>query len=177
MAASQTIQQCSTATELGTLLFVWRLHSLELGLFLASACSVLAALTVQVPSPCTLGQGRGTPGDALEGKGPQRRPQKRLDGRLEEVAKAVGGGYCRLQLPLRLALPVGGTVAGHRLGALEGEGGGLPLPTHPWGPPPYFWVRRKNVFHGRLGHWEGKMNSKKGVGISLLIGSYPECQK
>eukprot|EP00670_Eutreptiella_braarudii_P021862 CAMPEP_0174349268 /NCGR_PEP_ID=MMETSP0811_2-20130205/5969_1 /TAXON_ID=73025 ORGANISM="Eutreptiella gymnastica-like, Strain CCMP1594" /NCGR_SAMPLE_ID=MMETSP0811_2 /ASSEMBLY_ACC=CAM_ASM_000667 /LENGTH=48 /DNA_ID= /DNA_START= /DNA_END= /DNA_ORIENTATION= len=31
--------------------------------------------------------------DALEGKGPQRRPQKRLDRRLEEVAKAVGGGY------------------------------------------------------------------------------------
>ena len=30
--------------------------------------------------------------DALEGKGPQRR----LDRRLEEVAKAVGCGYCRL---------------------------------------------------------------------------------
>ena len=29
--------------------------------------------------------------DALEGKGPQRRPQKRWDRRLEEVAKAVGG--------------------------------------------------------------------------------------
>ena len=39
------------------------------------------------------------PRDALEGKGPQRRPQKRLDRRLEEVAKAVGGGYCRLQMP------------------------------------------------------------------------------
>ena len=34
------------------------------------------------------GKGRG----ALEGKAPQGRPQKRL----EEVAKAVGGGYCRL---------------------------------------------------------------------------------
>ena len=32
-----------------------------------------------------------TPRDALEGKGPQRRPQKRFDRRLEEVAKAVGG--------------------------------------------------------------------------------------
>ena len=34
--------------------------------------------------------------DALERKGPQRRPQKRLGRRLEEIAKAVGGGYCRL---------------------------------------------------------------------------------
>ena len=49
------------------------------------------------------------PRDALEGKGPQRRPQKRLDRRLEEVAEAVGGGYCRLQMPLRLALAVRGT--------------------------------------------------------------------
>ena len=36
--------------------------------------------------------------DALEGKGPQRGDQKRLGRRLEEVAKAVGGGYCRLQM-------------------------------------------------------------------------------
>ena len=60
--------------------------------------------------------------DALEEKGPQRRPKERLDRRLEEVAKAVGGGYCRLQMPLRLALAVMETVAGHRLG---------PLPMHP----------------------------------------------
>ena len=39
---------------------------------------------------------------------------------MEDVAKAVGGGYCRLQLPLKLALGVRGTVAGRRLGALEG---------------------------------------------------------
>ena len=39
----------------------------------------------------------------------------------QAVAKAVGGGYCRLQMPLRLALGVRGTVAGHRLGALEGK--------------------------------------------------------
>ena len=43
---------------------------------------------------------------------------------MEEVAKAVGGGYCRLQMPLKLALAVRGTVAGHRLGALEDQGGG-----------------------------------------------------
>ena len=43
-------------------------------------------------------------GDALEGKAPQRRHWKRLDRRLEEVAKAVGGGYCRLRRPSKLAL-------------------------------------------------------------------------
>ena len=73
--------------------------------------------------------------DALEGKGPQRRPQQRLGRLLEEVAKAVGGGYCRLQMPLSPAfVAVRGTVAGHRLGALGGGGGGVPPspPMHPW---------------------------------------------
>ena len=56
----------------------------------------------------------------MEGKGPQRRPQNRLDRWLEQVAKAVGGGYCQLQMPLSLALAIRGTVAGRRLGALEG---------------------------------------------------------
>ena len=72
-----------------------------------------------------------TPRDAFEGKGPQRRPQKRLGRRLEEVAKAVGGGYCWLRMPLRLALAVGGTMAGHRLGALKGGGVPPPFPMHP----------------------------------------------
>ena len=74
------------------------------------------------------------------------------DRRLAEVAKAVGGSYCRLQMPLSLALAARGTVAGHRQGALEGvtyppfqcippggEGGGwshllrlLAVVTHPW---------------------------------------------
>ena len=62
--------------------------------------------------------------DAFEGEGPQRRPQKRLDRRLEEVAKAVGGGYCRIQMPLKLAFAVREIVAGYRLGALKGGGGG-----------------------------------------------------
>ena len=53
--------------------------------------------------------------------------QKRLDRRLQEVA----GGYYRLQMPLRPALTVRGTVAGRRLGALEGGGGNPPLPMHP----------------------------------------------
>ena len=46
---------------------------------------------------------------------------------MEEVAKAVGGGYCRLQMPLKLALGVGETVAWHRLGALKG---GTSLPSN-----------------------------------------------
>ena len=57
------------------------------------------------------------PKDAVEGEGPQRRPQKRLGRRLEEVAEAVGGGYRRLQMLLKLALAIRETVAGHRLGA------------------------------------------------------------
>ena len=57
---------------------------------------------------------------ALEGKGPQRGGQMWLARRLEEVAQAVGAGYCRLQTPLRLAVRVRETMAGHRLGALEG---------------------------------------------------------
>ena len=44
--------------------------------------------------------GRGADG---EGEGRQRRPRQPLDRRLVEVAKAVGGGYCRLQMPLKLA--------------------------------------------------------------------------
>ena len=76
--------------------------------------------------------GGGGGRDALEGKGPQRRPQRRLGRRLEEIAKAVGGGYCRLQMPLKPALGVRGTVAGRRLGALEGVPPDLPM--HPcWG--------------------------------------------
>ena len=71
--------------------------------------------------------------DALEGKGPQRRPHRRLDRRLEGVAEAVGGGYCRLQMPLKPALGVTGAVAGHRLGALEG---GTPPPPMIAAPPP-----------------------------------------
>ena len=55
--------------------------------------------------------------DALEWTAPPRSPQGRLDGRLEEV-EAVGGGYCRLQMPLRLAVAVRETAAGHGPGAL-----------------------------------------------------------
>ena len=70
---------------------------------------------------------------ALEGKGPRRRPRKRLDRWFEEVAKAIGGGCCRFQMPLNLALAVSETVAVHRLGALEGGGYLPPLLMHLWG--------------------------------------------
>ena len=76
------------------------------------------------------------PRDASEGKGPQRRPQQRLGRRLWEVAKAVGGGYCRLQMPLKLAVGVRDTVAGHTLGALEGGSGGTSPPFHCIPAPP-----------------------------------------
>ena len=69
--------------------------------------------------------GRGR--DAVEGKGPHSRPQRRVDRGSEEVAKAVGGGYCQLQMPWKLALAVRETAAGYKLGALE-EGGGGCLP-------------------------------------------------
>ena len=41
---------------------------------------------------CTSPAGR----EAEEGKGPPRRPQRRLGRRLEEVAEAIGGGYFRV---------------------------------------------------------------------------------
>ena len=49
----------------------------------------------------------------IKREGTSEAPQKRLDRQLEVVAKAVGGGYCRLQMPLKLALAVRETVAGH----------------------------------------------------------------
>ena len=73
------------------------------------------------------------PPPGMHQKGTQRRPQRRSGRRLEEVA---GGGYCRLQMPLKPALGVSGTVAGHRLGALEGGGGYLPPPSNASPPPP-----------------------------------------
>ena len=88
----------------------------------------IAAITTNPPHP---------PRDAPAVKGPRRQPQKRLDRRLQEGAKAVGGGYCRLQMPLKLALAVRETVAGHRLGAPRGMEGASPsLPMHPCPPPP-----------------------------------------
>ena len=105
------------------------------------------------PGPCTrdgggVGGGGGQ-GDPLSCRSPSERMGRgggggciRREGASEAAPAAVGqadgggcqsgwaGGYCRLQMPLRPALGVRGTVAGHRLGALEEGGGGLP-------PPPF----------------------------------------
>ena len=40
----------------------------------------------------------------------------------------MGSGYCRLQMPLKLAPAVREIVAGHRLGALEAVWRRLPKP-------------------------------------------------
>ena len=72
----------------------------------------------------------GPPGcGAFEGKGLQRRPQKRLGRRLEEVAEAVGGGYCRLQMPLSQDLASGGQWLGVGWAPWSG-GGGHPPPSN-----------------------------------------------
>ena len=102
---------------------------------------------------CGFDAGLGVPGrvQALGGKGPQRR----LGRRLQEVAKAVVGGYCWLQMPLRLALAVRETVAGRRLGALEGGGYAPPPPnsTHTGGTlPPFQCISGGGVG----GHKEGR---------------------
>ena len=61
-----------------------------------------------------VGQGPKSPGrmDAFEGKGPHKRPKTPLNGQLEEVAQAVGGGYCRSQMSLKLPLAVRETHGG-----------------------------------------------------------------
>ena len=56
-----------------------------------------------------------------------------LDRRLSEVAKAVGGSYCHLQMRLKLEPAVRETVAGRRVGALEEGSPPPPPPMHPWG--------------------------------------------
>ena len=74
-------------------------------------------------------------------------PRSRLARRLEEVA--VAGCYRRLQMLLRLALGVRGTLAGHRLGALKWGGGGYPPPQHL--PETKVTIVRKNKRHVPLG--------------------------
>ena len=58
---------------------------------------LLGLLSVECCAQACLEEGGGGR-DVLEGQGPWRRFQKRLDRRLEEVAQAVGGGYCQLQI-------------------------------------------------------------------------------
>ena len=77
----------------------------------------------------------------------------------------MGGGYCRLQMPLRLALGVRGTVAGHRLGALEGGGGGqlFFLLSCIYSA---FAIAGMTAFMGRFAYcnWAGAAGQVRGVG-------------
>ena len=109
----------------------------EGGRFQAHDLFVLASGPPKGGLPLSDGPGTATHGIAFI----QGRPQRRLGRRLEEVAKAVGGGYCRLQMPLRLALGVRETVTGHRLGALEG--GGTSPPSNAPPPFPLGWGARR----------------------------------
>ena len=70
--------------------------------------------------------------DALEWKGPLRRPQKRLGRRLKEVANAIGGSFCRLQTKADTCRQEDSSWA--QAGSL-GRGTSPPLPVHPcpWG--------------------------------------------
>ena len=72
------------------------------------------------------------------------------------------GGYCRLKMPLKLALGVRETVAGHRLGALEG-GGSPPLPMHPWGGG-VIWGAKLCQFGGGTFLWRGEFAAGGGGG-------------
>ena len=77
------------------------------------------------PPPRLLTRPRGSPkgGTRLQECTTREGPQRSFDRRLEEVATAVGGSYCRLQMPLKLAFGVWETVARHRLGPWKGGRG------------------------------------------------------
>ena len=98
--------------------------------------------------------------DALEGMAHRRRHQKRLDRRLEEVAKAVGGGYCRLQMPLTLALGVRGQWLGISWGPWRGG-------TSPRSNASLAEGRGRV---GLKGGWVG--GSKEWVGVEVLFSGY-----
>ena len=86
---------------------------------------------------------------------------------------AVGCGYCRLQMPLKLALAIRETVAGRWLGALEGaDGGGAgkpPLPIVSCQTPPFQWI--PGVPPPPPPH--SPMQSWSGVCISICLTRFP----
>ena len=97
----------------------------------------MGAVAPRVHRACTVA--------AVGGQTPVKHPklhtpkQPRQTQKTEEVAEAVGGGYCRLQMPLKLALAVTETGAGHALGTLGGGGRRV--------PPPFqciFWARGRD---------------------------------
>ena len=98
------------------------------------------------------GGGGGGRRGALEGKGSRRRPQKRLGRRLEEVGKAVGGGYCRLQMPLKPALARqgrGGGGGGTLPPSNASLGGGVKRPRQQPAHPQYanYWAPLTRKWH------------------------------
>ena len=99
-------------------------------------------------------------------EGTSEAPQRRVDRRLEEAAKAVGGGYFWLPMPLRLALGVRGTLAlgigwgpcvwggcppasNASLTVAAFHGGGLVLGMDPPPPPKTCSANRKCTTHTR----------------------------
>ena len=80
--------------------------------------------------PRDIGRGGHAVRDTPSGPvGPSRSPTAVLCGGARPQSPLTG--YCRLQMPLELVLGVRGTVAGRRLGALEGGGGGASPPSKP----------------------------------------------
>ena len=83
-----------------------------------------------------------------------------------EVAKAVGGGCCRLHMPLSLAPAVRGTVAGRRLGALDG--GEVPSPhSNTSLPPPLLSLSQRSVVP--------RSNGPQTHGASHCLGTVHSC--
>ena len=115
------------------------------------------------------------PLDAFEGNGPQRPPKKRLDRRLEEVAKAVGGGYYRLQMPSKLALGVRETLAEHRVGALGGSPPPLPMP--PWPSPKHHEHQSSPAQYNQLRHgvWYNQHPKMTGTVVVGCTGAPSPC--
>ena len=111
-----------------------------------------------------------TPRMHWKGKGPQMRFQKRSDRRLEEVAKAVGGRYCRLQMPLSLAVAIGGGGEWLHIGWAPGREGGvtpsfqcIAVPTSPptLHQPPHCPQNPSIPSYARLGDSEAQTCARR----------------
>ena len=102
-----------------------------------SAQRLRRRIATAAPLPPSGAQWRAGPGGGCQGCS---RREGTSEAGPEAVRQAVGGGfqnktkrsdgYCRLQMPWKSALAVRETVAGHRLGALEGGGGGTSPPSN-----------------------------------------------
>ena len=101
----------------------------------------------------------------------------RREGALEAVPgaarQAVGGGYCRFPTPLKPALAVRETVAGHQLGSLDG---GLPpfqcipTPLSPSDRPPFTDFRKRlGAPHSAMEDGICWFTGTKGVAVGLSV--------